>query len=186
MPTPEAGGSVFGSVYDEDNEPLSGATVTITGSDTSDSAETDDEGNYKFKNLGAGNYTLTYEKNGYDTRTKYITLEAGESLDMGVITLDVQAGSGKLYGYVVNVNGNPIESVKLKLRGVKTKLSKTETTDADGFFEFTELEADTYVLFATKKRYKKYKKSVTVGEGESKEIEIEMRRTTKRIKKLPL
>jgi hypothetical protein len=52
---------------------------------------------------------------------------------------------------------------------------------ADGFFEFTGLGADTYVIFAKKKRYKKAKATVKLEEEESKGIEIEMRKTSKRV-----
>ena len=41
---------------------------------------------------------------------------------------------GKIYGYVVDIKGNPLESVKLKLKGIKTKLRSSEQSDADGFF----------------------------------------------------
>ena len=62
--------------------------------------------------------------------------------------------------------------------------SKITSSDADGFFEFTGLGADTYVIFAKKTRYKKAKATVKLEEEESKEIEIEMKRTSKRIKGL--
>ncbi|HHT9137783.1 MAG TPA: carboxypeptidase-like regulatory domain-containing protein [Candidatus Wunengus sp. YC60] len=88
--------------------------------------------------------------------------------------------TGKIYGYVVKINGNPIESVRLRLKGIKTKVSKNTSSDADGFFEFTGLGADTYVILAKKKGYKKAKQIVKLEDGESTEIEIEMRKTSKR------
>src|SRR3989304_6118558 len=51
---------------------------------------------------------------------------------------------GKISGYVVNIKGNPIKSVKIKLKGITTKTLFTTLSDTDGFFEFTGLEADTY------------------------------------------
>ena len=91
---------------------------------------------------------------------------------------------GTIYGYVVNIQGNPIEDARVRLKGVRTKASKSTASDADGFFEFTDLEADTYLLFAKKKRFKKTKVTVRLKEGEDKEVEIEMKRTSKRIKGL--
>ena len=58
---------------------------------------------------------------------------------------------------------------------------KNTSSDEDGFFEFTGLGADTYVIFAKKIRYKKAKATVKLEEDESKEIEIEMKRTSKRV-----
>ena len=48
-------------------------------------------------------------------------------------------------------------------------------------FEFTDLEADTYVISAQKKKYRNAKQKVTLEEGETTEIEIEMRKTSKRV-----
>ena len=50
-----------------------------------------------------------------------------------------------------------------------------------GSFEFTDLDVDTYVIFAKKKGYKKTQQKVVLEEGESTEIEIEMRKTSKRV-----
>ena len=89
-------------------------------------------------------------------------------------------------GYVVNIKGSPIEFVRLKLKGVKTKVIKTASSDADGFFEFADLEADTYVIIAKKKKYRNTQQKVKLEEGASEEIEIVMKKTSKRIKGLLL
>ena len=97
-------------------------------------------------------------------------------------------GNHLLYGWSkeVKINGDTIESAKLRPRGVNTKVVKNTSSDEDGFFEFTGLGADTYVIFARKIRYKKAKATVKLEEDESKEIEIVMKRTSKRIKGLLL
>ncbi|MBI2471289.1 MAG: carboxypeptidase regulatory-like domain-containing protein [Planctomycetes bacterium] len=171
---------VFGFVIDEDDNPLKGVTVTITGNNSSDSAETDDDGYYEFTGLSKGDYTLTYEKEGYQTQTQDIGLKEGEVKDLPTVTME-QVEKAEIYGYVVNIKGDPLEFVRLRLKGVKTKVIKTASSDADGFFEFTDLDADTYVIFAKKKGYKKTQQKVTLGDGESQEIEIVMRRSSKRV-----
>ena len=178
-PTP-GGGEVFGLVYDEDDFPLRGVTVTIESNSFSKSAETDEDGYYWFDEFGAGNYKLTYEKEGYETQTQDISLEQGEIKDLGVVTME-QSEKGMIYGYAVNIKGNPLEFVRLRLKGIKTKVIKTASSDEDGFFEFTDLEADTYIIFAKKKKYRNARRNVKLGDGESEEIEIVMKRTSKRI-----
>jgi len=167
-----------------------GVTVTIVGtnggSPSEKSTETDSSGYYEFGNLTAGSYTLTYEKDGYQTKTKSVTLKEGEEKDIGTTVLEEEGSLGKIYGYVVDIKGNPLESVKLKLKGLKTGVKSAETSDGDGFFEFLDLGADRYLLTVQKKRYRKSKKTITLEEGESREIEIEMRKTSKRIKGLLL
>ena len=83
---------------------------------------------------------------------------------------------GKISGYVVNIKGNSIKSVKIKLKGITTKTLFTTLSDTDGFFEFTGLEADTYSTIANKKGFRKSSKTVVLEEGEEKEIEIKLKR----------
>ena len=83
---------------------------------------------------------------------------------------------GKISGYVVNIKGNPLKSVKIKLKGITTKTLFTTLSDTDGFFEFTGLEADTYSTIANKKGFRKSSKTVVLEEGEEKEIEIKLKR----------
>ena len=193
-PSPVNEGIVFGFVNDEDEQPLEGVTVTIkrvlltaalhdifaSSDEFTDITETDENGYYEFSGLGAGEYAITYEKEGFLAQTQDISLEEGELKELETVILE-QIEMGNIYGYVVNIKGSPIEFVKLKLRGVKTKVIQTASSDADGFFEFADLEADTYVIIAKKKKYRNAQQKVKLEEGESTEIEIVMKKTSKRV-----
>jgi alpha-tubulin suppressor-like RCC1 family protein len=197
---PQKGGTVFGFVNDADENPLKGVTVTITGKGSflvisgdggkkvtmadpgsvlAVSTETDEDGYYEFVGLEAGVYALAYEKEGYVTQTQEVSLKEGEVKELGTVIME-EVEKEKITGYVVNIKGDPIESVRLRLRGIKTKVTRSASSDADGYFEFEDLDADTYVILAKKRGYKKSKKTVKLEEGESEEIEIEMRKTSKR------
>ena len=178
---PSATGIVFGFVSDLDEEPLTGVTVTITGTEFSDSEETDEDGFYAFENLAAGDYTLTYEKEGYQTQEEEISLEENEPpLDLGTIVME-EVVKAKISGYVYDIDFNPIEKVRLKIKGIKTQYNDSESSDAEGFFEFPDLDANTYVITAKKKGFRNAKKTVKLKEGEEREIEIEMKKSTKRV-----
>ena len=82
---------------------------------------------------------------------------------------------GSISGDVTDTEGYPIESAKIRLKGKRTKVSKKTTSDEYGFFEFTDLSADTYTITATRKGYKKGKQVITLGKGEDADIEIEMK-----------
>lgn len=172
--------TISGYIIDEDENALQGVTVTIEGGNLSDSTQTNTDGYYEFTNLAAGNYTLTYEKEGYQTETADITLKENDVRDLGTLILE-EITKAKIYGYVIDISDNPIESAKLKLKGIKTGYNSTTTSDADGFFEFTDLAADTYILIAKKNGYKRAKQTIKLGERESREIEIEMKKTSRRI-----
>jgi len=175
----------------QENPPISpfakgghvGSNVGANGGSPSQQTETDEDGYYEFGGLEAGEYAVTYEKDGYETQTQDISLEDGEAKDLGVVILE-QIERGKMYGYAVNINGDPIEFVRVKLRGIKTKVTRNTSSDADGFFEFADLDADTYVIVAKKRGYRKTQQKVTLDEGESMEIEIVMKKTSKRVKEL--
>ena len=83
---------------------------------------------------------------------------------------------GSISGDVIDREGYPIESAKIRLKGKQTKVSKRTTSDEDGFFEFTGLSADTYTITATKKGYKKRKQVVAIEKGEDADVEIEMKK----------
>ncbi len=181
-PIPAGKGSIYGYVKDSEGTTLQGVEVSISGNSYSGETETDNRGYYEFENLAAGSYTLTYKEDGYETQTKSVSLGEGDEKDLGTVILEEEGGetTGSIYGYVVDIRGEPIESVRLRLKGLRTKVSATETSDADGYFEFAGLGADNYVITAKKKRYRNAKLTVEIEAGEGEEIEMELRKTTKK------
>ena len=179
-PAPGGASAIFGFINDENDDALQGVIVTLDGADSSESVTTDEDGAFQFNNLAAGDYTLTCEKDGYQTYTQSISLGNDEVQEIGTIVLEVVV-KAKISGYVVDINGDPIENVKIKAKGVKTGYKKTAASDADGFFEFGELDGDTYIIVAKKKGYKRATQTVKLDDGEETEIEVEMKKTSKRI-----
>lgn len=180
LPPPAGEGVIFGFINDENEDALKDVEVTLDGADFSDSAITDEDGFFQFGNLSAGEYTLTCEKEGYETYTETIILGVDEIREVA-ITME-ETVKGTIYGYVLNIIDDPVENVKIKAKGVKTGYRNTAITDADGYFEFAELDADTYIIIARKKGFKRVKSTVTLGEGETQEIEIVLKKTSKKIK----
>ena len=83
-------------------------------------------------------------------------------------------GKGSISGDVVDTEGEPIDAAKISLKGKKTKRLKT-ASDEDGYFEFTNLKADTYKLIARKKGYKISRQTIPLKAGEVRDdIELEM------------
>ena len=92
---------------------------------------------------------------------------------------------GIISGFVIYKKDNLIESTKIRLKGANTKVFLNTTSDEDGLFEFADLDADTYIITAIKKGYKRVKQTVTLEAGEEKDIEILMRKKIKRIQHNP-
>lgn len=82
--------------------------------------------------------------------------------------------TGKIYGNVIDVNGTPISSAKINLKGKGTKTRFRATSNESGYFEFNNLEADTYNVKIQNRGYRTIKQEVILGEGEGKEIDTIM------------
>jgi hypothetical protein len=63
-------GNIFGNATDEQGGRLPGVTVTLSGIGAPKTETTDARGEYRFLNLSPGNYTLTYELQGFGKVTK--------------------------------------------------------------------------------------------------------------------
>jgi hypothetical protein len=75
----QASGVVSGTVTDEDNRPLPGVTITLTGSDGSrhGSLVTDAKGRYEIVNLAPDTYTVTAEVPGFRAAMKTQRVTSG-------------------------------------------------------------------------------------------------------------
>ena len=154
--------------------------VTVTAYDTTYNSASDDTSTVVNENQTSGNESWYAEE-------KSITLGTGGGTTPTPLTTPTpsptpeQVEKSKISGYVANIKGNPIESVRLRLKGVKTKVIKTVYSNADGFFEFTDLEADTYIITAKKKGFKPVNQRIKLGDGEVTDIEIEMKKSSRRL-----
>jgi iron complex outermembrane recepter protein len=74
--------SVSGNVYDENNHPLLSATVVIEN--TFAGTYTNKSGEFVFKNLKKGNYTIKVLYIGYENQKKKIDLQKDESLNFNL------------------------------------------------------------------------------------------------------
>lgn len=170
-PTPTGSGIIYGFVYNENEIPMKNVSISLTGTSSySGSTDTDEDGYYLFEGLVEGDYTLRASKSGYESASEKVSLGDGETKEVDFTLAETTSGS--IYGYVLNIKGDPIENVRLKLHGLRTKYNAKTASDKDGFFEFTGLNADKYVIKAKKKRYRPAKATVELEELETKEIEI--------------
>ena len=136
--------SLMGMVTVE-GEGLPGITVSITGRQD-DQMVTDDNGQYTFTGLRAGNYTV--EITGFDA--------TGVAFSATSSAIEVSAGESKVWSFdgtyvresaiagQVSVEGNGLSDVTVSLQGMGA--DDTEMTDAGGQFTFPNLRAGEYQL----------------------------------------
>ena len=112
--------------------------------------------------IGENTITVTATDNAGNTGTDVITVNRTEG------------GQGSISGYVVDIEGNPIENAKVRIK--RKNIAEKTVSDEDGFFEIEALDAGTYVVIARKMGYKITRKTVKLKEDEDVEIEIKMKR----------
>lgn len=129
--------SIAGNVTDEEGEPVSGATITLTGSQTV-VALTDALGNFHITNLPTtGAYTVTVSKR------HYVFNAASQAFvrppkDVAGVNFSGTLNRHTISGRLAKPNGTAIAGVTVNLS--HSGISSV-TTDVDGLFSFPDLPA---------------------------------------------
>jgi len=86
------------------------------------------------------------------------------------------ANTGMVFGYVTDSEGAPIGSVKVRIRKLRSDEEyETTSSDADGFYEFTNLKAGKHMLKAKKSSYRRHWEIINLREGETQMVDIVMK-----------
>lgn len=169
-PASEATGALGGRVTDAGTGlPLEDVAVTVreqgwiwTG-DVLDTAVTDANGQFLVGNLPSGNVELAFEKDGYITTTQNATVveDTTTQINATLIVIDTGEPTGNASGRVMDaVTGLGVNGVNLVLRSgilqltdVTGDIVASTTTNAGGDYSFTNINAGTYTVFASKAGY---------------------------------
>jgi Carboxypeptidase regulatory-like domain len=117
------GGSISGSVKDEQGGVLPGTTVTVKGVDATLTTTSNAVGQYRFLELAPGPYKVTVELPSFATVVRDVIVVVGRSVDLPVTlklssrgeTIDVTAASPivdpKVTGTAVNFTSNELQNI---------------------------------------------------------------------------
>lgn len=147
--SPHADFSISGNALDENGDPLSGVTVTLTGSQSA-VAVTDQLGNFRFSNLPtAGTYTVAASKRHY-TFTSASQTFVRPAGDVEVM-LDGKVTRYSISGRVRRSDGSGIAGITVNLIQLKTA---SVVTNANGDYVFNNLAAgQNYTIAAAPKDF---------------------------------
>ncbi|MCK4260055.1 MAG: DUF2012 domain-containing protein [Halanaerobiales bacterium] len=167
LPSGDLTGTVTNKV---DSMPIIGALVEIK--DSSYTAQTNSNGNFTFKDLTPGSYTVIVTKEGYENTTEIVSVRADDitSVSIKLQPIASQVSKGNLSGEVFYKNTqNPIEDVTITIDGTNF----VTTTDLMGEFSFNDLEYGTYTLIASKPDYVLAQIDVTI-DSETQTVIVEL------------
>ena len=155
VPIEKAHYKAFVMVYDQENHPVGGVKVQVNGSG---SAMTDTYGKVAISDLLAGSYTISAEKEGYQTaNTTFTVSEDGQE-----VIIPVRFGQAALLLYVQEPDGKMIQGAQVLVNGQEAGI-----TDAHGQFTTHVTVNSAVVINTTKEGYQQGGLDVLVPSGSS-------------------
>ncbi|HEX5964889.1 MAG TPA: carboxypeptidase regulatory-like domain-containing protein [Pyrinomonadaceae bacterium] len=135
---PQQNFSISGNVEDENGAPISGATVTLSGSQ-SGVGQTDALGNFRITNLPtSGTYTVTVSKRHYSFTTASQNFVRPPK-DLNSVNFSATLNRHTISGRLAKPDNNSWSGVTVNL--VQSQQISSAVTDKDGVFSFPDLAA---------------------------------------------
>jgi len=161
-----SGSIIIGSVYDRDGRRLGGAEVTCGEL----SVLSNFDGAFKFEGLAAGNYDVIVALKGFETCSKTVKILGNGKIVFVNFYIDKARGNAKICGYIYDAETkNPITVGGTAIL-ILPASNRYVNVDKNGYYEFADLEADTYEIWASALGYQDKKITVDVKEEEVKSV----------------
>jgi len=126
----------FGQVLDADTQqPLTSTTITLS---TGETLTSDADGQFVFKELDGGAYTIKLEKSGYLLAEYQFDLIAGSSSDLGQLLLrkEINLSVSSIQGVVIDQDTKqPVDGATVSIAA----LNLSATTNAQGEYQITNI-----------------------------------------------
>jgi hypothetical protein len=163
-PPPPDSVTVIGVLYagaDTANR-IAGATVTLDDGRTVITGAT---GLWQFPNVPTGEFSVTASATGYQTRTLTRTTYAAESwASFGLSPAVVTTGDAILQGVVYHTSNS---ANRIPFASITLSTGQSQTTDANGYYQLTDLPSGPVTITASKSGYTPASVSRTLVDGET-------------------
>lgn len=159
-------GIIQGVVKDKDSgTPISNCEVLLTPGNKT--IVTSGDGLYSFKDLESKEYTITFNKNGYASDSRKVTVKQGDTVEVEML---LQAKSGGIIQGVIKDkdSGIPISNCEVLLNPENESL----ITSSDGFYTFKGLIPGDYTITFNRSGYISDSRSTSVNQNDTIRIDI--------------
>jgi len=163
-------GMIAGKVQDQQGNPLD-ARVGFSSAAIPEGSTSSGFGTYEFIDVEPGNYEIYAKTSGYKTMKKKVEVVSGKTVTCDFVLEAERVGTGDIAGKTVDLITYEPVGASIILVDTKIKIN----SDADGSFEFRDLEPGSYHVVAECPGYAPETTAVLVKAGEKTRIEIKMR-----------
>lgn len=169
------GGTISGSVIDEQGKPVPNAYITVSGEGHTYSLTSAADGTYIAADRPAGTYTVSAQAEGYAINTEPFSVSVGIGETQKDHVIQTTLTSGTLTGVVQDQNGKPLPDASVSAWAVDSPNSTYQTvkatTDENGRYKLPFIPAGVpYRVQADKATYNGTPTDVSVGRGEVKTL----------------
>ncbi len=154
---------VSGHVCSEKGAMLQDARITCGGIETRTLAD----GFFTLNNLPAGSYEIKASLQRFKTMSKKVLIQKGEEATVD-FRLSSSIGNAKICGHVYDAESKKIIGREGSVTLILPVANRYRHVGNDGYFEFENLPAGQYKIFAAIPDYKEGEALIEVAEGETK------------------
>ena len=186
LPFLQQGGIIKGKVRERGGKPVEAViVVAVEAADASKRHETstDSKGDFELKNLPAGDYSLTFEKKGFETfRSRQVPVGAGETVRLrgNVELIREKPPYAIIRGAVFTEEGFTLPNAMVKIEKItEGKRFRAEVASQDGgefSFRLT-AEKATYRITATAKGFEPGSTEVEIEGDDVRQIAISLKKS---------
>ena len=162
-------GKIAGTVKDSGGIPISGSTVTISGTGDPITLTSDQNGAFATEWIAAGTYTVSAQTSDGQQASASVTVTTGQTLNVDLMIASSSPGHTLISGVIISaIDGRALSGATV------TAGSKITTADTSGKYSFADIAPGTYTVTATKSGWGKQSTTVTLTDGGSATANIQL------------
>jgi hypothetical protein len=164
----ESGGELGGIVADFVGTPVPDLEVYLDSA-TNVVSTTDENGNFLAADVSSGDHTISIGVEGIQVASYAVTYDASMPMNLAISPASLRNVSsdlnyGRLEGHVSNAAGENLQGVHILLFN-NEQYFMLRGTNADGFYDFSQVPVGNYSLIGYKRGYRMHVGSVAITSG---------------------